>query len=606
MERSGQIFRFTVPGALFVLTGVGVYAFARLMWHGHLSHIHSLSTITTSIAAIAASIPIGFLGYQIYYWRYSPFFLRKYVTRDKGREALIGLQPEVLAGLRTLFDARLDVRRHHESVETWLGRKLMLLRLNKELMRSRYKDERLREVNDDGEVEDDGVFEQDERKIKRIYKDNWYENWDVFRALLELVATKGERPEIKENFQQLYDIYHTLGACRLAVPLGTAGACLYLLGTHRSEIHANLTRSIVGLVIVILVTVLLAYVLHQTRNATWKSAIHKVRLDLRSCFETNRELHELVAESGYGNFKPRMELRDSSNARFREYRRPLMRQMVRRPVLLFLGGIGTIDWVRRPQAYGRLDWWERRRFRLAARITILAEMPRLLIARVLRRADGPDPSRIQIPETPRAEAVREACGELDEMLRHHSYRAYIFGRSLAKTEGKDKECDEENLFAATMLYHYGLRDLARLNNGCFTVASAKFAEGVLKPAGFSEEAQGEVLDAIARQLNPVVDPSHGAVQRYAHAGILFDMFGIRAKELDPEGVARVFENYAREGFTVKVLAMLKQHAEISTQARARQLFAAGFGRCLELSPWRKVERLERLSKVAGTRQAGSS
>src|SRR6185436_19659235 len=107
MERGSQIFRFTIPGSLFVLTGVGSYVLAKTFWGGHLS----FSAVTTSTAPIAALIPIGLIGfllYQLYYWRYSPFFFGKYVTRDQVGEALSGLPPDVLAGLRTLFNARLD------------------------------------------------------------------------------------------------------------------------------------------------------------------------------------------------------------------------------------------------------------------------------------------------------------------------------------------------------------------------------------------------------------------------------------------------------------------------------------------------------------------
>jgi hypothetical protein len=586
VEPGSQILRLSIPGSIFVLTGVGTYTFAQVLWGKTLSDVQSLTTLTTSVTAIAASIPIGFLVYQIYYWRYSPFFLRKYVTRDHGRDALSGLPPDILARLRTLFDARLDVRRHHESVNTQVRRRLRLLKLNDELMRARYKVENP-QAGDEGDYsfEEDERFEKDERNIRRIYKDNWYENWDVFRSLLDLIATRGERPEIKRNFMNLYDIYHSLGAGRLAVPLGTSAAVLYLARAHHEDISHHLLASIVGLMVVVALTVLFAYVLHQTRITTWRSAISKVRLDLDSCFKTNAHLVELLPEEEDG-FTPRRELRRESNARLRRYRRPFISRAARRPVMRLLGDVGTIEWSRRTG--GLLSGVERMRFLIATALTIGSEIPRLLAARVIRAAAGPDPSEVQMPDTPFARAVIEACNELEPMMVEHCYRSYIFGRTLAKVEGA--KCDEKALFAATMLHDQGFLNAVALDSECFTAASATSVQELLSSYGFSEQDQRDVLDAITRHLNPVVDPSQGEIQRYAHAGILLDMFGVRARELDPEGVERVFDEHPRHGFTVAVEGILREHGGKVKKSRSRLLFASGFGGSLALSRWRKLDR----------------
>jgi hypothetical protein len=309
MESTSQLIRFSIPGSIFVLAGVGTYALAKVLWDDSLGDV----ALTTLTAAVAVSIPVGFLVYQLYYWRYSPFVIGDIVTRDRGREALAGLPPDILARLRTLFDARLDIRRHHRSVDARGLKRLQLLRLDDSLLKDRYKDEVERDP------EDEYFFERDDRSTRRIYKDNWYENWDVFRAVLDFIATRGETPEIKRNFTTLYDIYHALGASRLAVLLGAIGGVMYLLAAHPTEVAAHLWVSIVGLWLVVVSALFMAYVLHRTRIATWKSAVRKIHLDLVGNFSTNQILREaLPAADG---FTPRMSLRRRSNERLRSEER---------------------------------------------------------------------------------------------------------------------------------------------------------------------------------------------------------------------------------------------------------------------------------------------
>jgi hypothetical protein len=307
MEPTSQLIRFSIPGSIFVLAAIGTFALAKVVWEQPLGSAESLATLTASITAIAASIPLGFLIYQAYYWGYSPFVIGDIVTRDRGREALSALPEEIQNQLRTLFDARLDMRRHHHTVDVPVLRKLRLLRLDDERLKTRYKEDIPLSR------EDEYKFEEDDRNIRRIYSDNWYENWDVFRAILDLVASHGDRPEIKRNFTTLYDIYHALGASRLAVVMGAMAGVFYLGGVHRADISAHVGASIVALVVIAGATALVAYVLHRTRIATWKSAVSRIRLDLRACFSTNADL--VAALPAADGFTPRKELRRAHNAR---------------------------------------------------------------------------------------------------------------------------------------------------------------------------------------------------------------------------------------------------------------------------------------------------
>lgn len=587
MEPSRQLIRFSIPGAIFVLSAVGTYAFGKFMLGTRFGDVESLTTLTTSITAIAASLPFGFLFYQFYHWRYGPHIFGGLVTRDRGRDALAGLSDDTLARLRKLFNARLDVRRHHRVVSFPVVRKLKLLRVNKEKLRARYKDIRL------GNDEDKLLFEKDNRSIRRIYTDNWYENWDVFRALLDLAATKGERPEIRQTFTSLYDIYHSLGASRLAVVAGPFAAVLYLVGFNQGTIDAHHGRSIGALVAIVAVSLLTAYILHRTRIATWKSTISRVRLDLASCLQPGSPLNKALPQVRPGNeLVPRRALRRPSNQHSRPEEDGRMRRLGG-PLDLLLRGIGSRQWA--GETNGILSRAERVRFCLAVLIVTVREAPGVVYGRFVRRGAGPDPSDVEIPGDDLAKRVIAACGDLTGTELQHAYRSYIFARTLGEVESIDfgAECDESALFAATMLHAVALRRMEGPDAGgedeCFAVASARSAREILEATSMAKQLQDEVCDAISLQLNPVVRPARGTLQHLTHDGILLDTTGVRAWELDREGLKRVLEEHPRHGLTKVGRRVLRAHGRRVRNSRTHVLFHVGFGAAMRGSRWRWTE-----------------
>jgi hypothetical protein len=221
-------------------------------------------------------------------------------------------------------------------------------------------------------------------------------------------------------------------------------------------------------------------------------------------------------------------------------------------------------------------------------LSISSELPRIYRARVGRRAGGPDPSEAAIPKTSFAREVIEACKPLDRMIREHGYRTYIFGRTLATVEGI--ECNEEALFAAAMLHDYAFLEMEKVKDRCFTLVGVEKAEQLLKNSPLSADARHAVLDAITLQLNPVVDLKQGAIQRYTHGGVLLDVLGQRASELDPEGIERVLERHPRLGFTVSGESSLRRHGASVRRSRTRVLLRSGFGTALKTSRWRDGDR----------------
>jgi hypothetical protein len=250
-----------------------------------------------------------------------------------------------------------------------------------------------------------------------------------------------------------------------------------------------------------------------------------------------------------------------------------------------LGEIGTIEWCRRTN--GILGRGERARFIAAVTLTTARVLPRVLAARAGRRGSGPDPSELTPPDTAFTRDVVEACAELDPMLVEHGYRSYLYARALGIVEGL--ECDDEALFAATVLHDYGFSLFDSLSDECFTLAGAKVAADVLAASPLGPELQHDVLDAITLHLNPSVGSERGALQHLVHDGIVLDVVGARAWDLDPAGVERVVERHPRHGFNTRGEPLLRGHARRVRGCRASALFASGFGPALRLGPWGALE-----------------
>ncbi len=249
-----------------------------------------------------------------------------------------------------------------------------------------------------------------------------------------------------------------------------------------------------------------------------------------------------------------------------------------------LGDIGTIEWCRRTN--GILGRGERARFTAATVLTTTRAVPRLLAARAGRSGarGAPDPSALTPPDTPFTREVLEACADLDPMLVQHGYRSYLYARALGQVDGVT--CDDEALFAATILHDYAFGEMDTISGKCFTLVGAEVAADLLATSPLSEVLRHDVLDAITLHLNPKVSVRQGAIQHLVHDGIVVDVLGIRAAELDSAGARRVQERHPRHGFNSRGEPLLRAHAHRVPGCRAAALLTTGFGLALKIAPWR--------------------
>lgn len=249
-----------------------------------------------------------------------------------------------------------------------------------------------------------------------------------------------------------------------------------------------------------------------------------------------------------------------------------------------LGDIGTLEWARRTN--GILGRGERARFIAAIALEQGRGLPRVLGARAGIGGGGPagpDPSRLTPPDSSIAREVIEACADLDRSVVEHSYRSYLYARALVEAEGV--ECDAEAVFVGAMLHDYGMLEIESLRDRCFTLpgAEAAFAHG--ERADWETSRRDAAAEAITLHLNPAVPLEQGAVQHFVHDGVVLDVVGLRASELDKEGIQRVRAKHPRLEFNRVGGGMLREHGRRVDGCRAAALFATGFGLALRLGPW---------------------
>lgn len=278
MDTARQVLRYSIPGSIFLLHGTVCYFIYR-----HLQGVPFVDSSTTvkessgAIIAILATIPIGFVIYQIYYSTYKPvlrFLPLKWdgrlVRRDRGAQILTTLDDDQRGKLEEIFGHPIESEQPHVRVpvvEDWRRHPLKSL------------------AHRTGMVELTPELQQiaPEKTRQATYENLWYTNWDVLRATLDVAATSEKSAEIKKEYTTLSDIYHSLGAARTAV--SSAFICQVALAlTHPGRIWDKPLASFAGLLVAGALTALLWALFHSARGWTWRSAAGTLQYGLRWLF----------------------------------------------------------------------------------------------------------------------------------------------------------------------------------------------------------------------------------------------------------------------------------------------------------------------------------
>ena len=265
-----QIIRFSLPGGLFGLLAGIYFQLFRTCWKsfgtvGESTNVGvPLDPVTQNFIATAVGLLVaGFALYQTYYvfYRPEPRVLRKRLRlpRDRGGTILRPLAdlPDLGKWIKAHFGVPLPVK----------------------------------ELGHDG-----GERDKEERQI-------WYENNALVRSLLNYVAQRGGEA-IKTDYGYRADMYHALGACRLAPPAAALCACAYALSAYHADFWANSGVSAAVAIFIWATAVFLLRIFDSNRKNAWYALTSQARQDLYAWFTTHPESPLLSSKAQEDDLPP--------------------------------------------------------------------------------------------------------------------------------------------------------------------------------------------------------------------------------------------------------------------------------------------------------------
>jgi hypothetical protein len=279
MDPARQALRFSIPGSLLILWALVCFLlFRRCQGVSFLDSSALVGNSVGALVAILATIPIGFVVYQAYYFGYRPVVRfwplpwgGRFVRLDRGSQILHELQGEQVEALEEIFETSLDVTKPYNRVTDpgpWL----------------RHPRRKLDYWTRKLELRPEWMAVSDRRERRRRYEARWHENWDVLRAILDISGSVKGSGQIKQEYTILSDLYHALGATRKAVAFGW-GLVVFLAVVHLGRIE----RHPAGLALISALTLAVSLTLHATRRRTWKSASASLKLGLRWLFSMHAD-----------------------------------------------------------------------------------------------------------------------------------------------------------------------------------------------------------------------------------------------------------------------------------------------------------------------------
>lgn len=305
MDTARQVLRFSIPGSLLILWAIACFLILR-RFQG-VTFLESSNLIRDNVGALVAvlaTIPIGFVVYQAYYFGYGPVVRTwhlpwdgRFVRLDRGSQILHHLEEDQIEALNEIFKTNLDVSKPYDRVHDpgwWFAhpvRKLYFWAGKLELNQTWLE-----------------VF-PDKRNRKRCYERRWHENWDVLRAVLDISGSIEGSGQIKQEYTILSDIYHGLGASRKAITFGWLVVAILAI-LHFGRIESHWRGSIEGLAAITALTFFVNSALYVTRRRTWKSAAASLRLSLRWLFSVHA--HQFVPKESKQERKRRQRERQEN------------------------------------------------------------------------------------------------------------------------------------------------------------------------------------------------------------------------------------------------------------------------------------------------------
>jgi len=257
------VVRWSIPGSVVVLVALSIYVLAQFFERGW-GATGPLIDVTPGVVALfaLATVPLGYLVYQIYYSREGrvrwipgliPVDRGHYILEalrvDHRQVALQRLNTEPLdAGLftRSPQGDRLLQRPQGAERKDWPNQKLSLIRYHRWTLDESIHGRRPRGV---ARLDPRHPHKIARRRLSARYYAESQRHLAVVRTLLAMLAADDEGKALAIEYTSLSDIYHGLGATRTALALGVpSGGLVYLVSGDVSVEVLVLATCVVGLV----------------------------------------------------------------------------------------------------------------------------------------------------------------------------------------------------------------------------------------------------------------------------------------------------------------------------------------------------------------------
>lgn len=204
MDAARQVVRWSTPGWILILTFSCFQALTQIVQGSTPMQLLSSEAIKGISAAsvallVTAGIPLGFLVYQIYYAWYGNVLPLYLVNMDRGADVLESLPEEVCGEISRVTGRTPSLEPMYDELPVRFLR-FPLRRLKRE------------NRNNDG---------------KERYETKLQSNWEIIRAYLNYVCFSKNCFELKQEVTTLADIYHGIGATRMALFLSCGLHLIY-------------------------------------------------------------------------------------------------------------------------------------------------------------------------------------------------------------------------------------------------------------------------------------------------------------------------------------------------------------------------------------------
>lgn len=297
MGTARQIVRWSIPGTVFIAVAI-LSSFILAVSSGYTVADLLTSTLvrmidTGFVLLVAISgVPVGFLIYQLYYSRQSkgivfpplPFIPRlPFVKADPGSK-FFGVLPgghhehckRVLGELPIIWDlkevnpfASVPVLKYVPLIND-----ITLLRLQGRRGDGNPTSETASRARFLASPPTQGCALHDFTSYRE-------RNRHLFKSYMAHVSASYQAPDLKEEYTTLLDLYHAMGACRMAAVLAGLATVGGSLLAYFTESLPGLQNPTVGIVLIVLFVATLFLVLSSTRGLSLQSAIYTVEFDMR-------------------------------------------------------------------------------------------------------------------------------------------------------------------------------------------------------------------------------------------------------------------------------------------------------------------------------------